>query len=181
MGHHMSGVHCVWGGPPRGWVHWSPSTSVFVQLNFMSNRHMAILPSCCSASADTGALKRAEWIKYVALFFNLESTANAYFAKVQGSYRAQQAAVKKAQANGGFCSLQLTGVCALVWLAGRVCVGRGGGGGHWALSNLVSSHGQAGLHTHFDLHLHSERLRCRTCRFEAASGGLAGIQELSHL
>jgi len=36
-----------------------------------------------SASADPGPLHRAEWIGFVAAFFNLERAANEYFAEVQ--------------------------------------------------------------------------------------------------
>lgn len=39
------------------------------------------------ASGDPGPLKRAEWIKFLALFFNLEARANTVFASVQASYQ----------------------------------------------------------------------------------------------
>ncbi len=39
-----------------------------------------------SASADPGPLNRAEWIKFVATFFNLEATATALFAGIEAAY-----------------------------------------------------------------------------------------------
>eukprot|EP00899_Mesostigma_viride_P005666 jgi/Mesvir1/150/Mv13514-RA.1 len=38
------------------------------------------------ATTDPGALKRAEWIKYLSLFFNKEAEANAYFADINARY-----------------------------------------------------------------------------------------------
>ena len=35
-----------------------------------------------------GALKRAEWVKFLAPFFNRETVANAYFAGVEAAYKA---------------------------------------------------------------------------------------------
>lgn len=38
--------------------------------------------SPCSATADPGVLNRAEWIKFVALFFNKEIEANKIFTEI---------------------------------------------------------------------------------------------------
>ena len=35
-----------------------------------------------------GSLKRAEWVKFLATFFNKEGVANAYFAGVETAYNA---------------------------------------------------------------------------------------------
>ena len=35
---------------------------------------------------STGALKRAEWVKFLAPFFNKESIANLYYAGVEAAY-----------------------------------------------------------------------------------------------
>jgi len=43
------------------------------------------------ASSDPGALKRAEWIKFISVFFNEEDKANLYFereSEAGGSLRA---------------------------------------------------------------------------------------------
>ncbi|KAJ9531313.1 hypothetical protein QJQ45_006765 [Haematococcus lacustris] len=46
-----------------------------------------------TASADPGVLNRAEWIKYVATFFNVEDKANNVFTQVAQSYASTKAAV----------------------------------------------------------------------------------------
>ncbi|KAJ9531889.1 hypothetical protein QJQ45_021996, partial [Haematococcus lacustris] len=46
-----------------------------------------------TASADPGVLNRAEWIKYVATFFNVEDKANNIFTQVAQSYASTKAAV----------------------------------------------------------------------------------------
>lgn len=38
------------------------------------------------ASSDPGALARAEWIKFISLFFNLEERANLYFTREQTAF-----------------------------------------------------------------------------------------------
>ena len=38
------------------------------------------------ASSDPGALARAEWIKFMSLFFNLEEQANLYFSREQAAF-----------------------------------------------------------------------------------------------
>lgn len=58
------------------------------------------------ASYDPGFLNRGEWIKFVALFFNAEAAANAYFDSAVASVAAAQAAALAAAAanaalNGG--------------------------------------------------------------------------------
>jgi hypothetical protein len=44
------------------------------------------------ATSDPGPLKRAEWIKYLALFFNLEPEAKAIYDQIALSYNCQRAA-----------------------------------------------------------------------------------------
>lgn len=46
-----------------------------------------------SAAPDPGPLNRAEWIKYVAAFFNVEDKANAIFDQISKSYKDTAAAV----------------------------------------------------------------------------------------
>lgn len=52
--------------------------------------HALLLFVCpsCSAYADPGALNRAEWIKFVAVFFNKEVEANRIFTKINSDYQA---------------------------------------------------------------------------------------------
>ncbi|KAL4424905.1 hypothetical protein ABPG77_002128 [Micractinium sp. CCAP 211/92] len=45
-----------------------------------------------SAAEDPGALNRAEWIKFVALFFNLEKNASDIYDAIQARYEATKAA-----------------------------------------------------------------------------------------
>lgn len=45
-----------------------------------------------SAAEDPGALNRAEWVKFVALFFNLEKNASDIFDAIQARYEATKAA-----------------------------------------------------------------------------------------
>ena len=54
--------------------------------------------SAFRATADPGTLQRAEWIKYVAPFFNKELEANKKFADIKGSYDTITAAAKKSPA-----------------------------------------------------------------------------------
>lgn len=42
--------------------------------------------SCCSATADPGPLQRAEWIKFLAPFFNKEVEANKVFDNIKLAY-----------------------------------------------------------------------------------------------
>ena len=44
-------------------------------------------PPCSSATSDPGPLNRAEWIKFVAAFFNKEAQANTLFANIVASYQ----------------------------------------------------------------------------------------------
>ena len=52
------------------------------------------------ASSDPGPLARAEWVKFVAAFFNLEAHANRVFAEIQEHYQATEALAAAAVANG---------------------------------------------------------------------------------
>lgn len=52
------------------------------------------------ASADAGPLHRAEWVKYLALFFNREAAANVFYSRVAASYQAQLKAVQQARPAG---------------------------------------------------------------------------------
>jgi hypothetical protein len=52
----------------------------------------------CSAYADPGALNRAEWIKFVAVFFNKEVEANRIFNKVNTDYQALNTSARAAAA-----------------------------------------------------------------------------------
>lgn len=52
-----------------------------------------------SAALDPGALNRAEWIKFVGLFFNREKEASDVFEGVKGEYEATKAAATSAAAD----------------------------------------------------------------------------------
>ncbi len=52
----------------------------------------------CSATADPGPLNRAEYIKYIAAFFNKEAQANVLFNQTVARYEAIKAAAAKAAA-----------------------------------------------------------------------------------
>jgi ABC-type Fe3+-hydroxamate transport system substrate-binding protein len=54
----------------------------------------------CSATADPGTLARAEWIKFVAPFFNKEVEANQIFANISAAYNATKEAATAATAAG---------------------------------------------------------------------------------
>jgi hypothetical protein len=43
--------------------------------------------AACSAYADPGALNRAEWVKFVAVFFNKEVEANKLFSTISTDYQ----------------------------------------------------------------------------------------------
>jgi hypothetical protein len=45
---------------------------------------------------DAGSLNRAEWIKFLGLFFNLDSTATQIFNSINASYYQTKASVKPA-------------------------------------------------------------------------------------
>ncbi|KAJ9531311.1 hypothetical protein QJQ45_006761 [Haematococcus lacustris] len=64
-----------------------------------------------TASADPGVLNRAEWIKYVATFFNVEDKANNIFTQVAQSYASTKAAVANVVA-----SLPATQQPIVAWL-----------------------------------------------------------------
>jgi hypothetical protein len=51
-----------------------------------------------SAYADPGVLNRAEWVKFVALFFNKEVEADALFSSVSSSYERLNASARAAAA-----------------------------------------------------------------------------------
>lgn len=53
---------------------------------------------CCSASQDPGALQRAEWVKFVGMFFNRELQAERLYDDVAATYTALKEA---ASAVGG--------------------------------------------------------------------------------
>jgi ABC-type Fe3+-hydroxamate transport system substrate-binding protein len=54
----------------------------------------------CSATADPGTLARAEWIKFVAPFFNKELEANQIFANISAAYNATKEAAAAEVAAG---------------------------------------------------------------------------------
>lgn len=68
----------------------SDSTAVF---NYQRD---AALPRSVAftSTADPGALNRAEWIKFMSLFFNAEANANSIFGAVSRNYNAISAAAK---------------------------------------------------------------------------------------
>lgn len=45
---------------------------------------------CLHTMSDTGPLNRAEWIKFVSLFFNKEAEANELFANISAEYERYQ-------------------------------------------------------------------------------------------
>ncbi|KAI8474512.1 MAG: hypothetical protein J3K34DRAFT_518046 [Monoraphidium minutum] len=53
-----------------------------------------------SATADPGPLNRAEWVKFMAAFFNKEVDANDLFAKIKANYNAVKARVAAGQTAG---------------------------------------------------------------------------------
>lgn len=54
-----------------------------------------------SAFADPGALNRAEWVKFVAVFFNKEVEANALFNTIEADYQRLNASARDAAAKAG--------------------------------------------------------------------------------
>jgi hypothetical protein len=62
------------------------------------------------ATTDPGTLRRAEWIKYVGLFFNKEAEANARFNAIEKSYNTASAAALKA---AGAPPLRLLNPCPM--------------------------------------------------------------------
>jgi hypothetical protein len=52
-------------------------------------------------SLDTGILQRAEWVKFLSLFFNKEKEATDIFSHVQADYAALQAEASKLKAKNG--------------------------------------------------------------------------------
>lgn len=57
--------------------------------------------AACSAFADPGVLNRAEWVKFVAVFFNKEVEAERLFANISSSYEQQNSTARKAAADQG--------------------------------------------------------------------------------
>ena len=53
------------------------------------------LPPSLSATTDPGALNRAEWIKFAALFFNKEAEANTLFNAISQNFNAISSAAKQ--------------------------------------------------------------------------------------
>jgi hypothetical protein len=52
--------------------------------------------AACSAYADPGALNRAEWVKFVAVFFNKEVEANKLFSTISTDYQKLNASARAA-------------------------------------------------------------------------------------
>lgn len=50
----------------------------------------------CSAYADPGVLNRAEWVKFVAVFFNKEVEANKLFSTIVTDYQKTNASARAA-------------------------------------------------------------------------------------
>jgi predicted RNA-binding protein with PIN domain len=50
------------------------------------------------ATSDPGALARAEWIKFMSVFFNEEDKANLYFDRELAAFKATEAATAKVAA-----------------------------------------------------------------------------------
>jgi iron complex transport system substrate-binding protein len=55
----------------------------------------------CSAYADPGALNRAEWVKFVAIFFNKEVEANKLFSTITTTYKQLNTSARAAAAAAG--------------------------------------------------------------------------------
>lgn len=69
--------------PPAG-VSRDHGTQCWATIGLFQQRHVFRPPSRCPA----GALNRAEWIKFVALFFNLEKNASDIYDAIQARYEA---------------------------------------------------------------------------------------------
>lgn len=50
------------------------------------------------STSDPGALNRAEWIKFMSLFFNVEQLANSIFSTISNNYQSVSSAAKAAAA-----------------------------------------------------------------------------------
>lgn len=66
-------------------------------------------------SVDSGILPRAEWIRFVALFFNLEVTAGEIFRKVVADYRSLQSEADR------LAAARVTGVPSVAWVTHQGC------------------------------------------------------------
>ena len=66
-------------------------------------------------SVDSGILPRAEWIRFVALFFNLEVTAGEIFRKVVADYRSLQSEADR------LAAARATGVPSVAWVTHQGC------------------------------------------------------------
>ncbi|OLP95096.1 hypothetical protein AK812_SmicGene22815 [Symbiodinium microadriaticum] len=66
-------------------------------------------------SVDSGILPRAEWIRFVALFFNLEVTAGEIFRKVVADYRSLQSEADR------LAAARETGVPSVAWVTHQGC------------------------------------------------------------
>merc|ERR1719272_1299276 len=68
-------------------------------LHFEGGSHSGIEVDF-AATSDPSVLGRAEWIKYIAAFFNLEPHANRIFAEIKAEYEKTQALTTAAVAGG---------------------------------------------------------------------------------
>lgn len=59
---------------------------------------LSVSPDPCSAYADPGALNRAEWVKFVAVFFNKEVEANKLFSTITTDYQKLNTSARAAAA-----------------------------------------------------------------------------------
>lgn len=54
----------------------------------MRSPHLSPCPPPCPFTLPPGVLNRAEWVKFVALFFNQERAASDIFAAIKAEYEA---------------------------------------------------------------------------------------------
>ena len=92
-------------GLANGWPSGEHSTYSYAVRNSTSTLHLAGSSYSSrdvdfKASSDPSALGRAEWIKYLAAFFNLEPHANRVFAGIKAEYEKTQALTTAAVAGG---------------------------------------------------------------------------------
>lgn len=66
------------------------------------------------ATADPGALARAEWIKFISVFFNAEEKANLYFAREKAAFEATSASTASLSASLYGSSASAGKTCAWV-------------------------------------------------------------------
>jgi len=74
-----------------------PYTRGSVSLSFMRARPISV-ECLLSTTLPPGVLNRAEWIKFMSVFFNEENKANLYFERESAAFKTTEVAVAKVAA-----------------------------------------------------------------------------------